>query len=846
MIDKEFLKSDRLDKPYDKANLWVGLAVLAVATIVYLLTVQRTFSFWDCGEFVACSYILGIPHPPGSPLFVLLGRLFSLLPVATDIGFRINLVSTFSSALAAMFGYFIVVRLIRDWFHGDADMPRRVGMYTAGVIGALLMAFSLTNWNSAVEAEVYGLSMLLITLLIWLSLRWAERRDRPEGRKYLILIFFIAVLSIAVHLTVYLIMPMIMLMMILLDAKLRRNPFFWISCVVLLIPILSLWHFFIATCIWTGILILIYFISPKRAMLVVPFFIMLASVLAFSTQFYVPIRAAEHPAINENAPTTFDKLDDFLERRQYGQQSMIERMFTRRGTLANQFGRHPRMGFWGFFEDQYGVSGLAFIVTLFPLGLLGILETSYRKWQKGVPFFLMIMAATVGLVLYMNFADGTMAGKLPNDDAHLEVRDRDYFFQPGFILFGLAIGLGVMAIWDMLYQFLQKGGGSKTLIYGLLVLLLLPVLALKANYYKSDRSKNFIPWDYAYNLLVSADSNAVVFTNGDNDTFPVWALQEVYGVRKDVRIANLSLLNTDWYIKQLKNEMGVPISLTDAQIENLRHQRLPDGSVWRIQDQMIDNIIETDNWKVPIEFAVTVSEDNRRYRGKSLEDHLEMSGMMMRLKQDSGNEMIDLDKTYNLYMDKFKYRGVADPAVYKDENAARLTQNYAAGFIYTADVLRRKGDTQRAIAMTKKSIQVVPTEWRNYALLMQIYADLDSTEEVEHVLDSAPETINKGDLWLTLAADYRRKGKKDRAYKILTEQLDKAPHYEDAFRQMLSYLYQDSAFDSIEVVLKNWIQNNPGDSDAIAAYGELGSLRGTDTTSGSVKLRQMDLPGDSN
>ncbi len=836
----------QIDQPYDRVNLWIGLGVLLFTSIIYLMTVQRTFSFWDCGEFVACSYILGVPHPPGTPLFVVIGRLFSLLPVAEDIGFRVNLLSALSTSFASMFGYFIVVRLIRDWFDGDADLPRRVGMYAAGVIGSLLMAFSLTNWSSAVEAEVYGLSMLLITLLIWLSLRWAECRGTRQAQKYLILIFFLGVLSTAIHLTVYLVMPMIMLMMLLLDEGLRKNPFFWISCAVLLVPVMSLWKFIWIGAVWTAILVVAYLVSNKRANLIVPFFMMIASATAFTAQLYIPIRAAERPAINENAPTSLDKFDDFLERRQYGQTSMVERMFTRRGQLANQFGRHPRMGFWSFFEEQYGISGTIFILTLFPLGLLGMVESSWRKWKKGVPFFLMVLAATVGLVLYMNFADGTMQGLIPNDDCHLEVRDRDYFFQPGFILFGLAIGLGVMALWDMVYKFLQNGGGRRTMVYGLLVFLVLPVFALKANYYKADRSNNYIPWDYAYNLLVSADSNAVVFTNGDNDTFPVWCLQEVYGVRTDVRIANLSLLNTDWYIKQLKNEMGVPISLSDAQIEALRHQRLPDGSIIRIQDMMIDNIIETNAWKVPIEFAVTVSEDNRRYRGSSIEDHLEMSGMMMRLKKDRGNELIDVDATYNFYMNEFRYRGVADDAVYKDENAARLTQNYAAGFIYTADVLHRQGDDERAIELAKKSIEVVPSEWRNYALLMQIYADMDSLHLAEEVLEAAPVEIDKGRLWLTLASDLRRKGHKDDSYRVLQKQLDKDPNYEDAFRQLLSYLYQDSAFDSIETVLGNWIENNPEDTDAIAAFGELKNLRGLDTTSGSVKVRQMDLPGDTN
>ena len=141
------------------------------------------------------------------------------------------------------------------------------------------------------------------------------------------------------------------------------------------------------------------------------------------------------------------------------------------------------------------------------------------------------------------------------------------------------------------------------------------------------------------------------------------------------------------------------------------------------------------------------------------------------LKKDPGNEMIDVDRTYDMYMNKFRYRGVADPAVYKDENADRLTRNYAAGFIYTADVLNRQGDTKRAIAMVEKSMEVVPSEWRNYALLSQIYADMDSLQKVEEILENAPPEVDPQQMWLTLAADMRRRGKKEKSYDILRKQL---------------------------------------------------------------------------
>ncbi|MGB5107193.1 MAG: DUF2723 domain-containing protein [Candidatus Zixiibacteriota bacterium] len=825
-------------KKIDKVNLGLGLFVFFFSFIIYLMTVQRTFSFWDCGEFVACSYILGVPHPPGTPLFILIGRIFSLLPIASDIGFRINILSVVSTAMASMFGYFVIVKLVRDWFGDPIEGIRKVGIYAGAVIGALLMAFSTTNWNSAVEAEVYGLSMLMITMLIWLTLIWSDKRGTPEATKYLVLIFFLAVLSTAVHLTVYLIMPFIVLMMLLLDESLRKNWVFLITALVLLWPVKSLVEFMYIGAAWAAIVTLLFLFIHNRRLTTLPFLIMIASGIAFSSQFYIPVRAAEKPAINENAPATWKSFEDFLERKQYGQMSMVDRMFTRRGSWANQFGTHPRMGFWGFFQDQYGLSGAKFLMFLFPLGLLGLLEPIMRRWQKGLPFFLMVFAATAGLVIYMNFADGTLPNVIPGDDAGLEVRDRDYFWQPGFILFGMAIGMGVIVIWDWVYSFLSKRGMEK-LTYALLAFLILPVNAIRASYHENDRSNNYISYDYAYNLLMSADSNAVVFTNGDNDTFPVWALQEVYGVRKDVRIANLSLLNTDWYIKQLKNEMGVPISLTDAQIEALRHGRYPDGRIYRVQDQLIDNIIETSRFQTPIHFAVTVSQDNRLFRMNSIEDHLEMKGMMFRLKRETGDNMIDVEATRDLYTNVFKYRGVADSSVYKDENAARLTNNYSAGFLYTAEEMRKRGDMQGAIEMVNLSIKVVPGEWRSYAYLMQIYADMDSLGKVEELLQTAPPEVDPQSMWQTLASDMIRRGQKDRAVKMLTERLAEDPHFEGAYKQLLSIYFKDTLVDSMESLLNRWIAQNPSDTEAIGAMQDVQALK--ETTTG-VRLRKLEVP----
>lgn len=828
----------------DKVNLGLGVFVAFVSFVVYLMTVQRTLSFWDCGEFVSCAYILGIPHPFGSPLFILIGRIFSLLPLAADVGFRINLIATISEAIAAGIGYFVIVKLVREWFGNELDQVRRIGMYVGGLIGAFLMAFAYSNWNSAIEAEVYGIAMLLMNVIIWLTLTWSEKRHEAGSNKWLVLIVFLAVLSMAEHMTTYMIMPFIFLMLMLISEKLRSDWRIWVTGFVLMSVIVSIPMFMILVCVWL-VICGFTFIASRSAVWALPFFLIAATFVGYSIQLTTLVRAGEKPAINENAPSNWKSFMDYLQRKQYGQISMAERMFTRRGTWANQFGTHERMGFWGFFNKQYGLVGKYFAIP-FLLGMLGLLELALRRWRKGVPFLLMAFAATAGMVIYMNFADGTMGGKFANDEAYLEVRDRDYFWQPGFILFALSIGIGFVALWDMIYTQLRGRKLPIRLTYALLVFLLMPIVALKANWFQNDRSRNFIAYDYAYNLLMSCDSNAVVFTNGDNDTFPVWCLQEAYGIRKDVRIANLSLINTDWYIKQLKNEMGVPISFTDSQIDNLRHTRMADGRTQRIQDLMIDNIIETANWKTPVHFAVTVSDDNRLYKGKPIDDHLEMNGMMYRVKRETGKDMIDIDGTVRLYRDVFKYRGVGDSTVYKDENAARLTNNYAAGFLYAAEALRKQGRISEAMEMSKQSIQTVPSQWQSYAYLMQMFADLDSLQRVEEIVANAPPSVDIKPMLLTLANDYWSKKKNtSRAYEILNRVLERDPSYKAAYSQLLSYYYQDKQYDSLENVLTRWAAVHPTDAEAQDALAEVRRLKATDTSRTGVKVRQVELPGDS-
>ena len=205
-----FISAISTGEKFDRTNAFIGAVVFLISFAVYAMTVQPTLSFWDCGEFIACAYILGIPHPPGTPVFVLLGRVISLIPFVEDISYRINYMSVISSAFTALFSYLLIVRLVGHFFAGNSeDRTNRMIAYIGGFTGALLVAFGRTNWANSVEAEVYGLALALSVAIIWLALKYFEQRGTAKGERIMILAVYLAMLGIGIHMTVFLVLPIV-------------------------------------------------------------------------------------------------------------------------------------------------------------------------------------------------------------------------------------------------------------------------------------------------------------------------------------------------------------------------------------------------------------------------------------------------------------------------------------------------------------------------------------------------------------------------------------------------------------------------------------------------------------
>ena len=136
----------------EKLNRLLAGAVFAITFLIYFDTMAPTVSYWDCGEFIATSYILGVPHPPGSPLFLIIGRIFSMLPFSSDIAFRVNIISPLVSALSVMFLYLIIVQLVRQFRGKIESVADRLITFGSGAVGAFIFAFTDSQWFNAVEA----------------------------------------------------------------------------------------------------------------------------------------------------------------------------------------------------------------------------------------------------------------------------------------------------------------------------------------------------------------------------------------------------------------------------------------------------------------------------------------------------------------------------------------------------------------------------------------------------------------------------------------------------------------------------------------------------------------------
>lgn len=865
-------------------NRIFAVVIFLISFLVYFLTIAPTTSFWDCGEFIASAYILGVPHPPGASFYLLLGRIFTLIPWTADLGLRVNIISAIATALTVMFTYLIIVKLIKLWRGEVKTIEDRIILYGGGFVGALAFAFSDSLWFNAVEAEVYAISMFFTAIVVWLILVWHEKADDPSSDKYILLIAYFIGLAIGVHLLNILALPAVFLIYYF------RRHYFSMRSILIFVTI----GFIIFIGIYPGIvkwlpnlaLILkkhygaiftsaffitltialiggIFFAVQNRSRAVFTVLTSLLLILVGASTFSsVYFRSKLNPAIDENDPENLENLVSYINREQYGDWSIVDRraplweyqikkMYLRY-LFWQYIGKGTRVGADGFLADTVSLQGLWMIPFL--IGMMGMIHHFFKDFRRALAILLLFIMTGLAIVIYLNQPDP-------------QPRERDYVYVASFCAFAIWIGIGVTGILESVFESIQKNSVARKLFLattlGLLVVFI-PVKMLSVNYHSHDRSGNYVAFDYSYNLLQSCEKDAVLFTNGDNDTFPLWFLQYVYQIRLDVRVVNLSLLNTHWYIKQLRDqEPRVPIKLTDSQIDRLTPMYWPDkktikmaipediyqkelvdleqrkefvskaltnppeitfdlgptfmGQAIRVQDWMILEIIASNRFKKPIYFAVTVSNDNML----NMDDYLRMDGLVYKLVTYPGDKISPSRLQANLF-DKFSFRNLDNPDVYYDDNILGLLINYRAGFLRLADFYRKEKMYENMIASLDKMEQaipesVIPVHDPRFSLSIgNMYLEGGRPEEFERRLDYWLNQPNTSiDEKLEYVQIYHQfLNNRDKAEKIALEIIRENPEYLKGYYWLLNLYAETKAYNKGTNLAKQLLNIYPNDKQA--------------------------------
>ncbi|GHA70714.1 glycosyltransferase family 117 protein [Pontibacter akesuensis] len=652
---------------YRKVNNIVGWSVFAIATAVYILTLEPTASFWDAGEFIACSYKLLVPHPPGAPFYLLMGRLFSMFASdVTQVAWWVNLLSALCSSFTVLFLFWTITILASRLLVKEGAVPSTGNLLLimgSGVVGALAYTFSDSAWFSAVEAEVYAMSSFFTAIVFWAILRWEAKVGEAHSDKWLVLIAYLVGLSIGAHLLNLVTIPALGFIYYFRLYK----PSLWgglaafaISAVIVvailwgIIPglpsVAGAFEVFFVNSLGlpfsSGIIVFLilfigaiiyglrYSIRHNNRVLNTALLSLIFVLIGYSSYMMIPIRSSYDPTIDENDPDDIVTFVSYLKREQYGDRPLLygphlyaspigqeegapryikgeDRYISTGNKIEPVYddadkmllpriysdapghveaykkwvdlreGQAPSFGqnisfllnyqlghmYWRYFlwnfagrESDVQNAGVLWFGSesidtpvrveeskarnsfyLLPLliGILGLIYQVRKHERDALVIGLLFFFTGIAIALYLN-------------QPPTEPRERDYTFAGSFYAFSIWIGLGVMGMADLLGKVLKSTMARAAV--ATMICLAVPGIMAAEGWDDHDRSDRYQSVDSAKNLLDSCAPNAILFTNGDNDTFPLWYAQEVEGYRTDVRVAVLSYLNTDWYIEQMKRQ----------------------------------------------------------------------------------------------------------------------------------------------------------------------------------------------------------------------------------------------------------------------------------------------------
>ncbi len=888
---------------FRKVNNITGWVVFAIASLTYILTAEKTGSLWDCGEFVSACYKVQMPHPPGAPLFVLLGRFFIILfgDNASTAAMAVNIMNALASGFTVLFLFWTITHFARKLTVGFKEEPSSGQAFTimgAGLVGGLAYAFSDSFWYSAVEGEVYALSSFFTAIAFWAMLKWeraddaagSDRNLRNRADRWIVFLFFTLGLSIGIHLLGILVIPAAVMIYYY-----KRYPYtrkgailaFLVGCGITGItqvaviqwtvkiagrfdiffvnsfnlPFFSGFIFFfvlVGILVWLGLrwadrrgwsylrlglwcfsfmmlgysayvttlersnanpsvdmnnvdnpMNLVYYLGREQygsqPILTGPHFLAqpigrkegkMRYAKDDSTKQYAEIGRDAEPEYASKDIQVFPRVWDGSEEQQHAtyylqwlnlpivaarQVSMVTSVEEGLVQTQDQTGKPDsyqledgfapkvqrgqvvqagapiaakipsfadniewlftyQMGFmyWRYFmwnfsgkqndvqgggniRDGNWITGISFIDNLrlgdqgqlpesikdtkatnklfllpFLLGVLGCVFQFFRDRRDWVVSFLLFFFTGLAVVLYLN-----QAGNQP--------RERDYAFAGSYYAFAVWIGLSVVALVRMAREAQEKSLFANVLLFGsattfIIVLLadinhmsgggfiaallagglfaavtagitflaravgktnlktvamvataaclIVPIIMAAQEWDDHDRNKKTLAPDLARDYLMSCPPNAVLFTFGDNDTYPLWYAQEVEGVRPDIRILNTSLLGIDWYVNQLRYKVNespaVDVIWSASQIRGLQYIQFdpgPDQSTFFDLKDVMQNVVgrQSPISTFPVKrFSIPVNAAAVKQSG--IASATDSVGSEVRIQLDEGRSYLTLDQ----------------------------------------------------------------------------------------------------------------------------------------------------------------------------------------------------------
>ncbi|MNK41122.1 hypothetical protein D3C87_597810 [compost metagenome] len=753
---------------YSKINNLTGWLCFLIAAVTYILTLEPSVSFWDCGEFIASAFKMQVVHQPGAPLFLMIQRFFSLFAFGDihKIAYFMNVGSAIASAATILFLFWTITALAKKVLikeNEEISKGNLIAIMGAGAVGALAYTFSDSFWFSAVESEVYALSSLFTAIVFWGILKWEAQANEPRADRWLLFIAYIMGLSIGIHLLNLLTIPAIAFVYyfkktdkpttagivktgiigILILAVIQYGiiqylvsfgayfDLFFVNTLglgfgsgVLFFAILL-----IAGLVW-GIR---YSIKHQKKVLNLALLSTVLIIFGYCSFAMIVIRAKASPNLNNSDPENAFSFLSYLNREQYGDRPLLfgpnynsqkvnltqGKTLYRKGDdkyevagkkteyeydkttpfprMYSDEGRHV-----SYYKDMMGFDDSHFPSLFDNIGFLfryqvGQMYMRYFMWnfvgrqnddqgqgslyegqwlsgvkpidammlgdQKNLPpsivdsnaynrfFFLPLILGLLGaiwhfkrnqkdagIVALLFFFTG-LAIVLYLNQKPLEPRERDYAYTGSFYAFAIWIGLGVLAIREWLFKKLTPATGA--VLATITGLFAAPVIMGAQGWDDHDRSSKMVAHDIAVDYLQSCAPNAILFTYGDNDTYPLWYAQEVENIRPDIKLVNLSLFDTDWYIngtRKLQNESApLPITMKPSQyVQGVR-------DVMYYQDYKVAGSVELSNI-----LAILLSDD--------AEDKLPL--------QDGSRENFIPTKNFKLTVNKADVlkNGVVSPA----------------------------------------------------------------------------------------------------------------------------------------------------------------------------------------